>query len=436
MDAVYGGSDPKSVSGSRASHSVAPIAAPTATELPETSSRIGQVGDATRSTVKRKAVDDDPATRVMHEINTTRESTLVSDQLDEHGKRLKLVPETESTALAEISKMSVTDSEALSNYNAAFTLLNDNPPEKRLDVQLPYEKFVQLDAAFSELKSTAGISEDQRYPSLAYNSLSETVTVVTVPSSIHEGAARWIEKDIIDFAQDYLYSRSSQTVNNIYYVGSTTQFFPRGGYTRSRKEPDGGFTYISVGGENKLAIAIEVGNSETYARLCEDKDLWIEGKGVNVVILVCFNEMPRFTFPDTPPYQNVTDVRSELTAMSRIVGDTTESNIPQSYYGPLGYRDHTWVGKLTEAFIEIWRQDRNPVRYELIRDGFSVANLPNTLGLMVSDLYSRDAWEAADIPDSIIPFHSTRFIQRLRGHCIAAAMGRFEEFLYEKLGLH
>ncbi|KAK9252547.1 hypothetical protein V1507DRAFT_461064 [Lipomyces tetrasporus] len=74
--------------------------------------------------------------------------------------------------------MSVTDSEVLSNYNKAFTLLKENTPEQRLDVQLPYDKFSQLDEAFSELKSAEGISEDQRYPSLAYNSFTETVTLV------------------------------------------------------------------------------------------------------------------------------------------------------------------------------------------------------------------------------------------------------------------
>ncbi|KAK9243136.1 hypothetical protein V1506DRAFT_545462 [Lipomyces tetrasporus] len=29
----------------------------------------------------------------------------------------------------------------------------------------------------------------------------------------------------------------------------------------------------------------------------------------------------------------------------------------QSYYGPLEYRGHKWVGKLREAFIEVWRPD-------------------------------------------------------------------------------
>ncbi|KAK9323986.1 hypothetical protein V1517DRAFT_337337 [Lipomyces orientalis] len=58
--------------------------------------------------------------------------------------------------------MSVTYSEDLSIYNKAFTLLKETTLEQRLDVQLPYDKFLQLDQALSEFKSAEGISEDQR----------------------------------------------------------------------------------------------------------------------------------------------------------------------------------------------------------------------------------------------------------------------------------
>ncbi|KAK9342775.1 hypothetical protein V1522DRAFT_460679 [Lipomyces starkeyi] len=416
MDAVYGESDPQSVSGSRASHSVAPIATPPATELSEYSRRIGQVGDATRTTVKRKAVDDDPATRVMHEINTMRENGM--------------------NALAGIYKtMSVTDSEALSNYNAAFTLLNENPPEQRLDVQLPYEKFVQLDAAFSELKSAAGISEEQKYPSLTYNSLTETVTVLTAPSSIHESAARSMDSEMKEYVNAYLSTRSPDTLQNICLIGSTTEHFP-GLYGRSRKEPDGGFRYTTVDGEDKVTIVYEVGYSEAYSKLLDDKDIWIHGKGVNVFILISFKETPRLAYPATPSYRDITDWRAARAAMSRIVGRTTQLNIQQGYYGPLRYRDHTWAGELKEVFIEVWRQDTNS-RYYLIEEGFSLANddLPRTLGIRISDFYPQDVWEASDIEDGTVPFKSSNFLGRLRRDMSKAAQNRFEGFLLEKLGL-
>ncbi|ODQ71066.1 hypothetical protein LIPSTDRAFT_5095 [Lipomyces starkeyi NRRL Y-11557] len=53
-----------------------------------------------------------------------------------------------------------------SEYEDVFRLLTENPPEQILDVHFPYSK----------------------YPYLEYNSLTETVTVVTVPNSIHEVA--------------------------------------------------------------------------------------------------------------------------------------------------------------------------------------------------------------------------------------------------------
>ncbi|KAK9431756.1 hypothetical protein V1505DRAFT_420496 [Lipomyces doorenjongii] len=366
----------------------------------------------------------------MREINSMHDSTSVSDKADEYGKRLKPDPETEST-LAGISKtMSVTDSEALSNYNAAFTLLKENPLEQRLDVQLPYEKFVQLDAAFSELKLAVGISEDQKYPSLTYNSLTQTVTVVTAPSGIHEAAARWIDFGMWQYVNAYLSTRSPHTLQNIRPTGSTTEHFPDL-YARSRKEPDGGFIYSPLDGEDKVTIVYEVGYSEAYGKLLDDKDIWIHGKGVNVFILISFKETPRFAYPAAPGYRDITDSRAERSAMSRTVGRAAQLNIQQGCYGPLRYRDHTWAGELKEAFIEVWRQDSNS------RYGFAVADngLPVTLGIRIRDFYPQDAWEDANIEDRTVPFNGSSFLEGLRHDIVKAAKTRFEGFLYEKLGL-
>ncbi|KAK9320745.1 hypothetical protein V1517DRAFT_263697 [Lipomyces orientalis] len=432
MDTVYEGYNPQPASSSRASRCVAPIAN---LEILESNqpTETKAVRYATRSSVKRTSRDDE---RVVGEITTVPDSTPIIDQAND--KRVKLdAAETESTLLAEIQKeMPVTDSQALSNYNEAFTLLKENPPEQRLDIQLPYETFRQLDNAFSELKSEADISEDQRYPSLAYNSLTQTVTVVTAPSSIHEGTARWINDEVRDFVKDYLSTRRPQTLQRIRQVGSTTKHFPLGGYTRSRKEPDGGFIYQPLGGPSKMVIAIEVGYSEVYGKLLEDKDMWINGKGVNVVILACFKERPRFDYPATSHYRDITDWRAEGAVMETAVGETAQFNAQQGYYGPLWYRDHMWAGKLEEAYIEVWRQDSHD-RFYLIQEGFRVAlgNLPRTLGLRVSDLYPHDVWQAEDIEDHLIPFDSAGFLEGLRFDIVTAAKDRFEGFLFDKLRL-
>ncbi|KAK9252638.1 hypothetical protein V1507DRAFT_498527 [Lipomyces tetrasporus] len=334
----------------------------------------------------------------------------VRDQAEEHSKRVKLDNETEAPVLAEITKtMTATDSEVLSNYNKAFTLLKENTPEQRLDVQLPYETFLQLDQAFSELKSAEGISEDQRYPSLGYNSVTQTATVVTCPSNVHEGATGWIEYKIFKYIDDYLSTRSPHTLSHIRECRSTTQSIG-GEYIGSRKEPDGGFIYKARSSTNKLMIAIEVGTSETYDKLLDDKDMWINGNGVNVVIL--------------------------KDAIAQSIGETVETNITLGYYGPLEYRDHTWIGELNKAFIEVWRQDSHKT-FDLIQDGFALApeDLPSTLNLRISDFYPNDAWQAANIEDNDIPFDSAEFLSSVIDSMETAPQLRFGLYLREKLRL-
>ncbi|KAK9234979.1 hypothetical protein V1525DRAFT_411352 [Lipomyces kononenkoae] len=330
--------------------------------------------------------------------------------------------------------MTDTESEVMFNYNKAFTLLKENTPEQRLDVQLPYEAFQELDQAFSELKSAEGISEDQKYPSLGYNSLTQTATVVTCPSNMHERAARWIERKIINYVEEYLSRHSPNTVDHISECGSTTQAFGRGAYTRSRKEPDGGFVYKTRFRANKLMIAIEVGTSETLDKLLEDKDMWINGKGVNVFILVCFEELPRFRNPDTR-YTDIAGVDAELETMAQSIAETVDANIGMDYYGPLKYRDHTWVGELNKAFIEVWRQDSHET-FHLIQDGYALdpVDLPDTLNIRISDFYPHDEWHAANIEDNDVPFDGIEFLDFVRDSMGVVAELRFESYLREKLG--
>ncbi|KAK9369748.1 hypothetical protein V1509DRAFT_638423 [Lipomyces kononenkoae] len=171
-------------------------------------------------------------------------------------------------------------------------------------------------------------------------------------------------------------------------------------------------------------------SGEAYGKLRDDKDMWVNGMGVNVFILLCFKERPRFANPATVPYQDVTDWRAEVAAMSRTIGEANALNNSQDYYGPLIYRGYAWTGELHDAFIEVGDRIR-------MRDfGFHVGvdALPATLGLKISDLYPRDVWEAVAVEDSIIPFDSPGFLNGLAEDTVAAAQIRFEGFLYEKLG--
>ncbi|KAK9351657.1 hypothetical protein V1523DRAFT_398140 [Lipomyces doorenjongii] len=86
------------------------------------------------------------------------------------------------------------------------------------------------------------------------------VTVVTVPHDLHEGPALAFERMIMNGAEDYLSSHGSD--------GSYDN------YARSKKQADGIIKYLPGGtGVPKAMIAIEVGYTEDYNALCENKNM-------------------------------------------------------------------------------------------------------------------------------------------------------------------
>ncbi|KAK9244028.1 hypothetical protein V1506DRAFT_542712 [Lipomyces tetrasporus] len=234
------------------------------------------------------------------------------------------------------------------NYNRALNLLKSNPPEGRLDIQLSHAKYLQLEKAFFKLYPE---SLELRYPSLSYDSFTETVTVVTCPANIHESAALDICPKIVEYACDYLstYGRGSA----IQYYGSTTTNGFGGAFEGSTKQPDGGVRYGFLDGD-KIAVVLEAGFSEDYTSLCRSKDMWIDGHGVNVFILLCLNERPRFKNPTTE-YGDIGDVEAAIALMKNSINETLGLNLSNNRHALFLYRTHKWAGELKDVFIEIWR---------------------------------------------------------------------------------
>ncbi|KAK9357681.1 hypothetical protein V1504DRAFT_463653 [Lipomyces starkeyi] len=105
-------------------------------------------------------MDNEPAISVVSEICSTRGSTSISDSSAEHGKRLKLDSLSESTELSCDDTSPVIDDTIISEYEEVFKLLTENPPEQILDIQVPYSKYNQMEAAFSRIKEDKNISVD------------------------------------------------------------------------------------------------------------------------------------------------------------------------------------------------------------------------------------------------------------------------------------
>ncbi|KAK9351495.1 hypothetical protein V1523DRAFT_416595 [Lipomyces doorenjongii] len=320
----------------------------------------------------------------------------------------------------------VTDESMDSDYREALRLLKDNPPEQRLEIHMPLPMYVRLQDAYSELKLETNISDDQRYPYLSYNSLTETVTVVTVPNSVHEVAVYELNL-MFESAAEYLSKHQPGLYPNIVLLGSTTTDDFDDAYAQSIKQPDGGVVYNDANSE--VTIASEVGTSQSYKSLCDAKDVWIDGHYVKVCILVYVNELSQFRNPSTA-YHGIEDVRTEITTMKQSAAEQMRRHESHGYYGPIIYRRHKWAGELNEVFIEIWRRgNSSPHRYELIKDGFACHNLPTNLGINMSDMVTDEAWEVAGALDREIRFDSARFMMRLRNAMLFTAQVRFRRFI-------
>ncbi|KAK9320241.1 hypothetical protein V1517DRAFT_329937 [Lipomyces orientalis] len=297
------------------------------------------------------------------------------------------------------------------NYNRALNLLKSNPPEGRLDIQLPRAKYLQLEKAFSKLYPE---SLELRYPSLSYDSFTETVTVVTCPGNIHESAALSICSKIVEYADECLSAHGEELASTIGFYGSTTTRSFRGAFEGSTKQPDGGVRYI-YSGSSKVTVAVGVGFSEDYRGLCK-----MCGSMVTALMSLSWSVLLR---------NRGSRILVLSTGISEI--ETLDLNLSNNRHALCLYRGHKWAGELKDASIEIWRPGSSiPSKYDLIQNGHTCDSLPTTLGIKISDLFRDNAWRAANIPDKVIPFNATLYVKKLMRAMYATATDRFETFIW------
>ncbi|KAK9487882.1 hypothetical protein V1527DRAFT_494427 [Lipomyces starkeyi] len=309
--------------------------------------------------------------------STSTKDTFKSDSSPEFSMSPTEISSTTSL-MASTGMSPQKDEKELSDYHTVLSLLTNNPPEQRLD-------YLKLEECWSKIRSARNISEDQKH----HNTAAEIVTVATVPRALHETAAVELGHMILDSARKYLSSHVADA-------------------SLSKKQADGTIMYENDNAMTKVMISIEVRYSENYTALCRDKDAWIDRQHVEVCILVCLNESPRFRNPRTRN-ENVRDVNVEMEAMRRATS--------QGYYGCIEYRGHKSVGDLHTAFIE-------PIRYVT-----SDSTLPKTIGLKVRDFIPDEDWEAANILDGSLSFDGDLYVRVVRRSMVGTANQRYKEFI-------
>ncbi|KAK9365039.1 hypothetical protein V1509DRAFT_643060 [Lipomyces kononenkoae] len=98
---------------------------------------------------------------------------------------------------------------SLSKFDKALDLLESNPPEQRLDMQMPRQEVLAYEMRV----------------------LTETVTILTVPKDLHEVAASELRHQIIKSIDEYLFRHSPESIGRIVDAGSIGVRGSDGGYS-------------------------------------------------------------------------------------------------------------------------------------------------------------------------------------------------------------
>ncbi|KAI1762647.1 hypothetical protein GGR53DRAFT_468090 [Hypoxylon sp. FL1150] len=114
-------------------------------------------------------------------------------------------------------------------------------------------------------------------------------------------------------------------------------------------------------GVKKTRWVLETGFWEPYENLVRDARVWLEGgSDVGMVMLVKFTETPKYRFPI-----NINDVIDDVNKLEDLGIPLDRRQIAyedvflEEPFGPARYRGFTWVGQITEAFMEIWIRNGN-----------------------------------------------------------------------------
>lgn len=123
-----------------------------------------------------------------------------------------------------------------------------------------------------------------------------------------------------------------------------------GPYEGSVKTPDLKVSFKDGNGNRKVRLVLEVGFAENYDDLIGDAQLCLNRmKSVGVVVLANYRE--------PLDYKNPLSEKNEKKLQFNDISAVQPSHfIMQGEYGPVVYGNFTWAGKISEAFIEIWKK--------------------------------------------------------------------------------
>lgn len=175
--------------------------------------------------------------------------------------------------------------------------------------------------------------------------------VQVAPTPLHESIAPILVDSIKAATNDLPASIRTglRTRTSKEYVGFTDN--PLG----SGKIPDLAITYKVPNGNTEIVLVLEVGFTQNWDDLVKIARRWIEKTAeVNMVLIAKLTENPKYL----NPLRNTTNEQLELLEL-KSASDIRDGDFElEGESGPVTLKGFSWVGTLSECYIEAWVRDK------------------------------------------------------------------------------
>jgi hypothetical protein len=165
----------------------------------------------------------------------------------------------------------------------------------------------------------------------------------------------------------------------------------RGRWEVSEKRPDLANQVLNANERFEIKWVLEVGFSETYEKLVEDVQLWLEGNPkVSMVTLVKFCETPKYRCPISLDEDDGINPEG-LGIPLNLEAIDEDDIILEGEYGPAMYKRRIWVGEISGVFMESWIRDadRRAIQHGDREDLMQAAQLQISVGDFLPPSYPR-----------------------------------------------
>ncbi|KAK9427738.1 hypothetical protein V1505DRAFT_388547 [Lipomyces doorenjongii] len=287
---------------------------------------------------------------------------------------------------------------------------------------------------YDQLKTELGKDEeDDSYPRLLYDWTHQVVTIVTVPTRLHEDTSLAILNSLVNRVKSLLEREGIRlAANQRLGCSISPTILIKNDRSEYEMEPDGVIFFKTEGWE-EYKFVVEVVISQTHDNLLEKARKWIIDSKCNIVLLLAFYEKERYSIPHKRISLTSLQMDEQVVQM-RLYCESQD----QFKFGPLVFQGHTWLDEISEGFMEIVRKDPNSddtdaltnMKYVLIENGRDKSSsIRRDVGDMrLAELIPRESLGSDAAADVVVDFFNCDdFMSIVRDAMTATAVNRFKK---------